>query len=323
MTRRKRKSVEHSVDLANKYRPKTIDQLFGNSILKKTLKPLLDSGKIPQQVLLYGPHGSGKTSIARMFADRLNCSQFDLREIDVADFRGIDSIREIRRTMGTKPMKGSSKVYILDEVSLLGKGGASEKNEAQSALLKALEEPPSHVYFFLCTTDPQNLLKTIKSRCIHYQVQALSEKQIADLIKYVAEQENVTVPKKVLLQIARDSLGHPRDAIKIFEKIINLDEEEMLDAAKQEAEKREQSIALCRALIEKRSWKEVAQILKALNEEPEAVRRAVRGYFASVLLNGKTEAFIVLDALKEPFFNIDAKNELVRCIFEAHTELNS
>jgi hypothetical protein len=101
-----------------------------------------------------------------------------------------------------------------------------------------------------------------------------------------------------------------------------LDEEEMLESAKQEAERREQSITLCRAIMSKRNWKEIASLIKSIDEEPETVRRTIRSYFSSVLLNGNSEAFIVLDCLKQPFYNIDGKNELVRCLYEIHSELN-
>jgi len=320
---RKRKNKEQEtaetkseeLDLAKKYRPKTLDEFKGNAPLKKTLKSVIENNKIPQCVLFHGDFGSGKTTLARIFAEHLNCSEFDLKEIDIADFSGVDTIREIRKKMATAPMKGDVKVWVMDEVHKLSQAG-------QNALLKALEEPPKHCYFFLCTTDPQNLINTVKSRCVQYQVSALPQKQLHDLLNSVAEKENVTLPKKVGLQICKDSLGHPRDALKILQKIIHLDEDDMLEAAKQEAEKQEQAITLCRELINGSSWKKIAEILKSLDQDPEEVRRTVRGYFTSVLLNGNTIAYFVLDALKQPLYSTDAKNELVRSIFEAHSDLN-
>lgn len=313
------KSTENeALDLARKYRPTCLNDFYGNMSLKKSL----EKAKIPSQALFYGDPGSGKTTLARIFANQLGCSEFDLKEIDTGDFRGIDTVREIRRIMGKKPMKGNVRVFIIDEVHMLGRGGDSSKNEAQNALLKALEEPPKNCYFFLCTTDPQNLISTIKSRCVQYRVQALSEKQTFNLVTNIAKKEDVDLPKKVGLQIARDSLGHPREALKILEKILHLDEDDMLETAKQEAERREQSITLCRALIKNKSWKEIAGIIKSIDEEAETVRRVIRGYFASVLLNGDSSAFIVLDCLKQPFYNIDGKNELIRSLYEIHSEMN-
>ncbi len=329
---RKRKSKEENkeeettenqeLDLTRKFRPTTLDDFKGNTNLKKSLKTMIDKGTVPHSILFYGDYGSGKTTLARILTNYLECSELDVKEINTADFRGIDTVRNLLRSMHTKPMKGKYKAYIIDEAAQLGRGGDSSKNEAQNALLKALEEPPSHCYFFLCTTDPQNLISTIKSRCTQFQVNTLSQKQMITLLNEVAEKEEINLPKKVALQITKDSLGHPRDALKLLQKIMYLDEDEMLESAKREAEKQEEAITLCRELMNGSSWKRIAEILKALEQDPETVRRIVRGYFTSVLLNGNESAFIVLDALKEPFFNIDAKNELVRAIFEAWSELN-
>jgi len=315
--------VNSYVDLTKKYRPNNIDEFFGNSVLKKSLAQQIKNKQIPQQILFYGDKGCGKTTLARICAKMLNCSEFDLREIDTADFRGIDTVREIRRTMGTKPMKGNTKVYILDEIHMLGRGGDSSKNEAQNSLLKALEEPPKHVYFFLCTTNPENLISTVKSRCVQYKVSPLAPKQMMNLLNYICEQEGTSISKEVNTQITKDVQGSPRDAIKILQKIIHLDEEDQLKAAQQAAKKEEITFNLCRALISKRPWKEIADMLKNLTEEPESSRRIIRKYFATVLLNGNTEAFIVLDSLKQPLYSTDADNELVRCVFEAYTDLTS
>lgn len=319
MTRRKKSTKqepvkEETVDLATKYRPQSIDELYGNALLKKSIKSVLDRKEIPHAVLLHGAFGCGKTTIARILAKELDCSDFDLKEIDIADFTGVDLIREIRRKMHQKPMKGKSKVYILDEVQKLSDAG-------QQALLKALEEPPKHCYFFLCTTDPQKIINTVKSRCVQYTVQTLSDKQIYTLLQDVANREEIDLEKKVGLQIARDSLGHPRNALKILDRIKHLEPEDMLEAAKDEAEKREQVIALCRALNEGRNWSELAKVLQGIKEEPEDVRRAIRGYFAKVLLGGDESAFIILDVFQEPYYSTDGKNQLIHNVYEAMQSL--
>lgn len=317
MARKRKKNEKEqntTVDLTKKYRPKNIDEFFGNALLKKSIKQVLQKNSIPHAVLFHGAFGAGKTTLARIFANELNCSKYDLKEIDIADFTGIDLIREIRRKMTTKPFGGSSKVYIMDEVHRLSPQG-------QDGLLKALEEPPAHVYFFLCTTDPQKIIDTVKSRCVQYQVQTLSDKQIYSLLQHIAENEEIQLEKKVALQIARDSLGHARNAIKILEKIMHLDQDDMLDAAKQEAEKRERAIALCRSMMNGEDWKKLASILKELADDAEATRRTIRSYFTTVLLNGDDGAKIVLDAFSQPYYNIDAKNELVRNTFEAYEKL--
>ena len=327
----KKKTAEpqqsEEVDLARKYRPQTLEEFKGNASLKKSIQSMIDKDKIPHNILFYGDRGSGKTTLARILANSIGCSKFDIMEIDTGDFSGVDTARNIRRKMNTAPLKGNAKAYILDEVHMLGRGGDSSKNEAQNALLKALEEPPKHTYFFLCTTDPQNLIGTIKSRCTQFKVSVLPEKQIYELVTEVAEKENVTLPKKVGLQICRDSLGVPRDALKILMKILWLDDEdEMLKEAKQEAERREQAISLCRLMAKtnsKTKWKEYAEILKSIDEDPEQVRRVIRGYFTKVLLNGDESAAIPMDVFKYPLYSTDNRNELVRMCYEVYSELTS
>lgn len=319
MKRRKQKEEQEvqpestEIDLANKYRPKNLDEIYGNALLKKALKTMVQESAIPHAVMLSGPAGCGKTSLARILASCLGCSDFDCKEINIADFTGVDLIRDIIRKANTSPMKGSVKVFIMDEFH-------KSTDAAQNALLKILEEPPKHVYFFLCSTDPQKIISTIKSRCTQYQVQTLSEKQIFGLVSDVAQKEGFEVPKKVALQIARDSLGHARNALKILSKIRYLDEEGMLGAALQEAEKVEQSIALCRAIMNKRSWKEIAEILRSLKDEPESVRRHIRSYFNTILLNGNESAFVVLDIFNTNYFNTDGKVSLTRDCYEAYKE---
>lgn len=320
--KRKRKSaketdeteVKKELSLTDKYRPKSIDELYGNAVLKKTIKSAIENNDIPHAILLSGPFGSGKTTIARILTKELNCSEFDYKEIDIADFTGVDLVREVRRKMNTAPMQGKVKVYVFDE-------GHKMSEAAQQATLKMLEEPPKHCYFMICTTDPQKLLPTIRSRCINYIVQTLSEKQIFKLISGIAEKEDIDLPKKVALQISRDSLGHPRNAIKILDKIRNLDTEDMLEAAMHQAEQEEQVIMLCRGIMNRKPWKELATILKGLKEEPESIRRAIRGYFSTLLLSGDESAFFVLDTLNSPYYNTDGRASLIRDVFEIHKDL--
>jgi hypothetical protein len=138
----------------------------------------------------------------------------------------------------------------------------------------------------------------------------------------VAEKEGIKLPKKAALQISKDSLGHPRNALKILQKIMHCDPDDMLEIAKQEAERREQAISLCRKLMGDASWADLAKILKSIDEEPETVRRTVRSYFTTVLLGGNESAYLVLDAFSQPLYSTDARNELVKCTYEAFQALN-
>jgi DNA polymerase III subunit gamma/tau len=277
-------------ELHKKYRPKTIDDLRGNSVLKRTIKAHIENNSIPHAVLLSGDYGCGKTTIARILASHLKCSDFDLHEIDTADHTGIDMVRDIRKHMHHKPMKGKTRVWILDECHQMSK-------QAMNSLLKALEEPPSHAYFFLCTTDPNQLLKTIISRCTAFKVSTLGENALVQLMNDVCEKEKAEVPEEVLKQVAELSLGHPRDALKILSSIVVLgDAKAMTKMAQNKAKDMNKIIDLCFALenAPSNSWDKISGIIKGVDENPEDIRRAILGYFNQALLKNRKPRIAVM-----------------------------
>jgi DNA polymerase-3 subunit gamma/tau len=178
--------------------------------------------------------------------------------------------------------------------------------DAQTALLKALEDTPSHVYYILCTTEPQKLLPTIRGRCAQYQVQPLSEKDMKKLLRRVVKAEEESLSKEIYDQIVQDSLGHPRNALQILSQVLSVDGDKRLAMAKRTAETQSKTIELCRALVSGDSWKKVSGILKGLkDEDPEGVRRAVLGYCQAILLGDKPDvsAASVMEEFLEPFYN--------------------
>jgi DNA polymerase III gamma/tau subunit len=253
-------------------------------------------------------HNCGKTTLARIAAAQLGCSDMDLVEVDSADFRGIDTVRDIRRQMGLSPLAGSCRVWILDEIH-------RATVDAMSALLKALEDTPPHVYFMLATTDPQKLLPTILSRCTELKVAPLEEEQIVRLLHRVTKQEGKSVPMPVLKQIAMNSLGHPRAALVMLDKIIDLPEASMNRAVEKAAVEQSQIIDLCRMLMKKANWKQVSGVLKGLKDQaPEDVRRAVLGYCSAVLLSGdEPKAFVVMDAFRAPTYDLGWPGIVMAC----------
>lgn len=293
---RKKKPVQ---ELQKKYRPKTLEDFKGNPIVKRTLQAHINKNSLPHAILFSGPFGCGKTTLARILASQLNCSDFDLNEVDTADYTGIENIRDIRKHMHHRPMKGNSRVWILDECQRLSK-------PAMSAILKALEEPPEHVYFFLCTTDPEQLLSTIRSRCTNLYVSTLNENAMVSMLKEISDKEKADVPEEVLTQVAQDSLGHPRDALKILTSVVALESPKaMLRMAKTKAQEVNQTIELCRALANCKTaeWSDVVKILSGLQEEPETIRRSVLGYFNTMLLNGNPKIAVpVVEAFSDNFF---------------------
>lgn len=302
--------------LAIEYRPKTLDEIRGNESTVKALTSCLAKSResIQHSFLFTGLSGGGKTTLARIVANMLGCVGSDFHEIDSADFRGIDSVREIRRNMMYTPAEGSCSVWLLDEVHQMTK-------DAQTALLKALEEAPDHVYFMLATTDPEKLLSTVKGRCAAFEVQSLDLDEMVNFLTDISRQERKRVPADVIKQIARDSMGSCRNALQVLDKVIDLPFADMLIAAERTAAQENQVIELCRSLFAGEKWPKISTILRGLEKEDvEKTRLAVINYCANVLLSEKTkdapQAFVVLDCFKDPFYN-SGRAGLVRASYEA------
>jgi DNA polymerase-3 subunit gamma/tau len=282
-----------------KYRPTELPQIKGNSDTLVALEGMLDDLlSCPHSFLLYGPTGCGKTTIGRIIASRLGSKGSDLREVDSASFRGIDTIRDMRRVSDYMPMESKSIVWIIDECHKL-------TNDAQNALLKILEDTPQHVYFILCTTEPQKLLATVKGRCQAFQVKPLEDQQMFGLLRGVVRGEGEELDKLVFDQIVQSSNGLPRNALQILEQVLNAPKENRLEYAKRAEAEIVQSIELCRALIKGASWATVNKILTGLkDQEAESIRRAVLGYCQAVLL--KTDEPIcglILEEFIHPFYD--------------------
>lgn len=299
------------------YRPKNFDEFIGNDETVDALVAMLQKENKPHALLFTGPSGCGKTTLARIVAQELGCNpEMDLKEIDVADNRGIETSREIIHQMRLKPLGGPCRVWIMDEVH-------RSTSDGQSALLKALEDTPSHCYFLLCTTDPDKLLPTILNRCTRFEVRSLVVPELVTLLEEISEAEQKPVPKDVLKQIATGANGSPRRALVTLDKVIDLPEDKMLEMAKFQEQTETQIIELCRAMIGKSSWKSIAGILKGLNEDPEKVRYSILRYMDSVMLGAKdsndanlNRAYLVGCAFKNPFYS-SGKSGLIQACFEA------
>lgn len=273
------------MELYKKYRPKSLKTLIGND---NTVQSITNMKEYPHAILLTGASGTGKTTLGRILAKMIGANGTDFVELDTASFRGIDTIRSIRKKMEYRPLNSKKRVYLLDEVHQIGTGGASEKNAAQNALLKGLEEAPDHLHFILCTTNPEMLIDTIKSRCTHYQLELLSDDDMSKLLQRVCKKEKVKVSSDVTDEIIESAGGKPRRALTILEKVIVLDDkDQMLSAARDFDIEKGQVKELCYLLLKKAPWKKVSVELKKLKgEQPENIRRAIMGMMSSALLDG-------------------------------------
>jgi len=199
--------------LYRKYRPQTFAEVRDQSHIVTVLEGAIKKGEIPHAMLFSGTRGTGKTTLARIFAKAIGTADLDLYEIDAASNRGIDDIRELKEAVHTMPFESTHKVYIIDEVHMLTK-------EAFNALLKTLEEPPAHVVFILATTEEEKLLDTILSRCQVFKMHSPSRVVLAETVTEIAKKEGFTLSPDAADLIAIAADGSFRDALGVTQKVI-------------------------------------------------------------------------------------------------------
>lgn len=223
--------------LYRKYRPSNFASVVGQEVVVDILKNSILNNKVSHAYLFTGPRGTGKTSIAKILAHAVNCLNFngdicgecevcknleindsDIIEIDAASNNGVDEIRTLRDNVKLLPSFCKYKIYIIDEVHMLSTG-------AFNALLKTLEEPPSHVIFILATTEPNKIPLTILSRCQRFDFNKISNEKLVSRLLYIATQEGKIVDKSILEYIAEISDGGLRDAINLLDQVISLPQE--------------------------------------------------------------------------------------------------
>jgi DNA polymerase-3 subunit gamma/tau len=221
--------------LARKYRPHMFEEMVGQSHTIKTLVNALNSNNLHHGFIFTGTRGVGKTSIARIFAKSINCEKgvsanpcskcetcieidkgqsVDLIELDAASHTGVDHMREILENAQYMPTKDRFKVYLIDEVHMLSKSSFN-------ALLKTLEEPPSHIKFLLATTDPQKLPITVLSRCLQFNLNKLTQDEILAQLKFIMDSENLKFEESALFKIAAFGNGSMRDALSLLDQSIS------------------------------------------------------------------------------------------------------
>jgi DNA polymerase-3 subunit gamma/tau len=280
---------------ARKYRPGRFDDVIGQPHVVQTLVNAITTKRIAQAYLFSGTRGVGKTTVARLLAKALNCEQgptgtpcgrcvscteiaqghsVDVIEIDGASNTSVDDVREIRENVKFTPFKGTYRVYIIDEVHMLS-------NSAFNALLKTLEEPPSHVVFIFATTEIHKIPATILSRCQHYDFRRIGKAEIIARLRHVAEQDGISLEERSLAVLARASEGSMRDGLSLLDQavayggksIVHADLETLLGAVPQE---------LLRTLIQAITAQDSAAALRTLSQLIEG-GHDLRAYCADVV----------------------------------------
>jgi DNA polymerase-3 subunit gamma/tau len=282
------------------YRPQELSEVAGNKGAITAIEALLerDIKDIPHAWLFSGGSGCGKTTLARIVADKLGCSDMDFYEYNSSSMRGIDTIRDIEQRSKLSPMNGKVKVYLLDEVHQL-------TSAAQDASLKILEDAPQNVFFFLATTNPEKLKKAIRTRCTDIAVKSLNSREIMGLLKEIVEAEEKEVDVEVIKKISMSCDGSPREAVKMLDMVIDTPEKDLALEVIENTHVSESSvIELCRMINKKDKWKNIAKVLDNLDADPEQTRRAILTYFYKVLLsNGSVTTAEILEHFEDNYFD--------------------
>lgn len=291
-----------SEGLITKYRPQSWKEVVGQDGVIKSLKQVLAKGT-SHSFLFIGSSGTGKTTLARLVAQELGAIQpGDITEVDSGQFTGIDDMRALISGLKYKPIGLSQvKAVILNEAHRL-------TIAAQDALLTTLEEPSSHTYFFLTTTEGNKIRPAIRTRCSTYELKPVANNILFDLLAQIADAESFVASDPVLDLCVKEANGSPRQALANLAICSEVEDRNIAVSLLKSADTEgREAIELCRALLKGSDWNQVGGILKGMQEQnPESIRHVILAYMTKVILDSKTDkervhALNILDAFSQPF----------------------
>jgi len=308
--------MSESQELYKRYRPQKLSEVVGQDDAVNTLRDFIRRKAVPHFLLFAGESGCGKTTTARILKRALNCSDIDFHELNIADLRGIDVVRDIRSHVMQAPLGGDSRVWLLDEA-------ARASVDAQNAFLKLLEDTPEHVYFIMATTEPQRLLATVRNRATIIRFKALPSKELENIVNGVVAKEGIKTTEAVVDRIVKLADGSPRKALVLLNQVMGIEGEEGQSAAVDAGDATKDAIELARALVNPRCrFTDLVKVLngiEGLEDQCEGIRRLVLSYMASVALKNPKlagRAVYVIQSFDGDFFS-SGKAGLVSACWEA------
>jgi len=310
------------MELYKKYRPKKLKKVIGQPQAVSVLTKYFKKTNLPHVLLFHGPTGCGKTTLAKICATQLGVvkDSVDLVTMNSSTFRGLDMVRDIQSRINLFGFDGGNKVWILDEAHQL-------TGPAQEGLLKVLEDTPDHVWFFICTTDPQKLRPAVRNRATHIELRRLKDSEIEGLVNYVLKREKEEITEEAKELLVEKAEGSARKALVLLDAVIGVeDEDDALICINSTNLEAAEHIELVRTLFNPRvKWGDFKTKFKNVQEgDIEKIRCIVLGYASGVLIGGgklAPRANLVIQCFSDPFFD-SKKAGLISAFYDVVVQKN-